>query len=93
MVSIFIAKIGNNDIIVYNKDLKETEKEINEYEGDYESSIKGKYEHFMLKEINEEPETLGKTTVYEKGQKARETVFTYLNAKRMAQEYYEMYSK
>lgn len=56
-----IAKIGNNDIVVYNKDLKETKKEINEYEGDYESSIKGKYEHFMLKEINEEPETFKKT--------------------------------
>ena len=53
-------------------------------------------ELFSLKQLDElvrDIETLGKTTVYEKGQKARETVFTYLNAKRMAQEYYEIYSK
>lgn len=56
-----IAKISNNNVTVYNKDLQEVNKTINTYEGTYESSIKGDYEHFMLKEINEEPDTFEKT--------------------------------
>lgn len=53
-------------------------------------------ELFSLKQIDEliqDIETLESTTVHEKGKKARETVLNYLNAKRMAQEYYEMYLK
>ena len=56
-----IAKISNNNITIYNKDLQEVNKTINTYEGTYESSTKGDYEHFMLKEINEEPDTFEKT--------------------------------
>ncbi len=56
-----IAKISNNNITIYNKELQEVNKTINTYEGTYESSIKGDYEHFMLKEINEEPDTFEKT--------------------------------
>ena len=56
-----IAKISNNNITIYNKDLQEVNKTINTYEETYESSIKGDYEHFMLKEINEEPDTFEKT--------------------------------
>ena len=56
-----IAKISNDNVTIYNKDLQEVNKTINTYEGTYESSIKGYYEHFMLKEINEEPDTFEKT--------------------------------
>ena len=56
-----IAKISNDNVTIYNKDLQEVNKIINTYEGTYESSIKGNYEHFMLKEINEEPDTFEKT--------------------------------
>ena len=56
-----IAKISNDNVTIYNKDLQEVNKTINTYEGTYESSIKGDYEHFMLKEINEEPDTFEKT--------------------------------
>lgn len=56
-----IAKISNDNVTIYNKDLQEINKTINTYEGTYESSIKGNYEHFMLKEINEEPDTFEKT--------------------------------
>lgn len=56
-----IAKISNDNVTIYNKDLQEVNKIINTYEGTYESSIKGDYEHFMLKEINEEPDTFEKT--------------------------------
>lgn len=56
-----IAKISNDNVTIYNKELQEVNKTINTYEGTYESSIKGDYEHFMLKEINEEPDTFEKT--------------------------------
>lgn len=56
-----IAKISNDKVTIYNKDMQEVKKTINTYEGTYESSIKGNYEHFMLKEINEEPDTFEKT--------------------------------
>lgn len=56
-----IAKISNDNVTIYNKELQKLNKTINTYEGTYESSIKGDYEHFMLKEINEEPDTFEKT--------------------------------
>lgn len=56
-----IAKISNNNITIYNKELQEVNKTINTYEEKYESNTKGQYEHFMLKEINEEPDTFEKT--------------------------------
>ena len=56
-----IAKISNDNITIYNKELQEVNKTINTYEEKYESNTKGQYEHFMLKEINEEPDTFEKT--------------------------------
>ncbi len=50
-----IAKISVSDIKVYNDKLKEVTKETYEFEGSYESSMKCGYDHFMLKEIHEEP--------------------------------------
>ena len=56
-----IAKINENDITIYNDKLKEVSRDILEFEGSYESSIKGGYEHFMLKEIHEEPSVIKNT--------------------------------
>ena len=50
-----IAKITSNNVEVYDNNLKLINKEILEFEGTYESSMKCGYEHFMLKEINEQP--------------------------------------
>lgn len=50
-----IAKISNDNIEIYNQDLKLVKKQILEFEGSFESSMKCGYEHFMLKEIHEEP--------------------------------------
>lgn len=50
-----IAKINENEITVYNNNLKEIKKETLEFEGTYESSCKNGYDHFMLKEIHEQP--------------------------------------
>ena len=57
-----VAKINVDEIVVYDKNLKVVEKNVLEFEGSYESSIKGGYEHFMLKEIHEEP-TVFKNTI------------------------------
>ena len=64
-----IAKISNSEINIYDKDLKEIKKELLVFEGSYESSIKDGYDHFMLKEIHEEP------NVY------NEVIKSYLNSK------------
>ena len=50
-----VAKITSDSITIYNNKLKEVKKEIFEFEGSYESSMKNGYDHFMLKEIHEEP--------------------------------------
>ncbi|MBQ9072803.1 MAG: glutamine--fructose-6-phosphate transaminase (isomerizing) [Bacilli bacterium] len=57
-----IAKIDEDNITVYDKNLKEINKEVLEFEGSLESSMKGGYDHFMLKEIHEEP-TVFKNTI------------------------------
>lgn len=64
-----IAKISSNEINIYNKDLKNIKKELLIFEGTYESSMKNGYDHFMLKEIHEEP------SVY------NEVIKSYLNSK------------
>lgn len=56
-----IAKISSNDIEIFNKNLKEVKKETLEFEGTYESSMKNGYDHFMLKEIHEEPNVFKNT--------------------------------
>ena len=62
-----IAKITHDNIYIYDKDLKLVNKDILEFEGTYESSMKNGYEHFMLKEIHEEPNVF------------KDTINTYLD--------------
>ncbi|MBQ2946840.1 MAG: glutamine--fructose-6-phosphate transaminase (isomerizing) [Bacilli bacterium] len=62
-----IAKINSDNIEIYNQKLELVTKETLEFDGTYESSIKNGFEHFMLKEIHEEPSVF------------RNTVNTYLN--------------
>ena len=62
-----IAKINSDEIIIYNKNLELVNKKTLEFEGSYESNVKGDYEHFMLKEIHEEPNVF------------KETINTFLN--------------
>ena len=56
-----IAKISDNNVEVFDSKLKKSKKEILEFEGTYESSIKDGYSHFMLKEIHEEPKVFKDT--------------------------------
>lgn len=56
-----IAHLTKESIHVYNKDGNKMEKNIKISDGNYEDSCKNGYEHFMLKEIYEQPEVIHKT--------------------------------
>ncbi len=55
------AVISEKDIHFYNSDGEEVEKTTEHIEWDISSAEKGGYEHFMMKEIYEQPEALRKT--------------------------------
>lgn len=50
-----IVKASSTGVKFYSKDIKEIQKKIYEYDEAVEDISKNEYEHFMLKEINEEP--------------------------------------
>lgn len=56
-----IAELTGNEIRFYNLDLEEIEKEMVEIKWDAEAAEKGGYEHFMLKEIHEQPKAVQDT--------------------------------
>lgn len=53
-----IAELSGEDIHFYNIDREEIEKEMVEIKWDAESAERGGYEHFMLKEIHEQPKAV-----------------------------------
>lgn len=55
------AKIGNNKILVYDNSNNLIKKPIITYNGSFNDIEKNGFEHFMLKEINEEPNAIKKT--------------------------------
>lgn len=59
-----IAKIKVDSITVYNNDLKEVKKEVKIFEGSMEASMKNGYDHYMLKEINEQDKVIKDTISY-----------------------------
>ena len=59
-----IAEISENNIEVYNKSLKPILKENNIFEGTAEDAMLNGYEHYMLKEIHEEPKVFLDTLNY-----------------------------
>ena len=56
-----IVELTKDQVHFYNLDLEEIEKEITRVNWDAEAAEKGGYEHFMLKEIHEQPDALIKT--------------------------------
>lgn len=56
-----IAELGKDEIHFYNIDREETHKDMVEIKWDAESAEKGGYEHFMLKEIHEQPKAVQDT--------------------------------
>lgn len=59
-----IAKLNKDKAIFYNKDLNEITKDLLTFEGSFEQASKGGYEHFMLKEINEQDKVFKDTINY-----------------------------
>ena len=59
-----IAKIKQDSITIYDSNIQELTKKINTFEGSLESAAKNGYEHFMLKEINEQDKVFKDTVNY-----------------------------
>ena len=56
-----IAELSKDEIHFYNIDREEIQKDMVEIKWDAESAEKGGYEHFMLKEIHEQPKAVQDT--------------------------------
>jgi len=56
-----IAELTKDEVHFFNIDREEIEKELVEIKWDAESAEKGGYEHFMLKEIHEQPKAVQDT--------------------------------
>ncbi len=56
-----IAKLEKGAVTFYNIDSEEIQKPLTEIKWDAESAEKGGYEHFMLKEIHEQPKVIRDT--------------------------------
>ncbi|MBR3357346.1 MAG: glutamine--fructose-6-phosphate transaminase (isomerizing) [Solobacterium sp.] len=56
-----IARAGKGEVTFYNIDQEEVEKEPVTIEWDAEAAEKGGFEHFMMKEIHEEPRAVADT--------------------------------
>ena len=56
-----IARITKNNVTVYNHNLEEITKEVVHITWDISSAEKNGYEHFMMKEIHEQPKALRDT--------------------------------
>ena len=56
-----MARLMNDDITFYNLDGDEITKELTTIEWDAEAAEKGGYEHFMMKEIHEQPKAVEDT--------------------------------
>ena len=59
-----IVKLEKNKITIYDKDLNEAKKEIKVFEGTMDAATKAGFEHFMLKEINEQDKVFNDTINY-----------------------------
>lgn len=56
-----IVKLTRNNVTVYNQDLDVVEKEVTEIQWDVSAAEKGGYQHFMMKEIHEQPKAVRDT--------------------------------
>lgn len=56
-----IAHLTKENITIYDSNANIINKQINIFEGNFESACKNGYEHFMLKEIYEQPEVIKNT--------------------------------
>ena len=71
-----VVKINKNNIKIY-KDLKEIKKKINEFNFNVDQAQKAGYDHFMLKEINEQ-DTVIKNTLSPYIENGKESIISNL---------------
>jgi len=68
-----IVSITENNVTIYNRDKEKITKEIKEFSHDKEAISKNGYDHFMLKEINDEPEVIKRIlSLYTKDNKIKD---------------------
>lgn len=75
-----IVKLSKDKIEIFDKNLNKCEKEIKVFEGTMDAATKNGYEHFMLKEINEQDKVFKDTVNYyfDGTIKSLEKSFSYL---------------
>lgn len=56
-----LARVNSNEVKFYNIDREEIQKELTEIKWDEEAAEKGGYEHYMMKEIHEQPKAVRDT--------------------------------
>jgi len=56
-----VALVTKDNVTIYDKDEKEVKREVKKVEWNFEQASKGGYAHFMIKEIEEQPEIIEKT--------------------------------
>jgi len=56
-----VVLVTKDNVTVYDKDEKEVKREVKKVEWNFEQASKGGYAHFMIKEIEEQPEIIEKT--------------------------------
>ena len=59
-----IATLTKDSITIYDKNLNKIEKEEKIFEGSFESAMLNGYDHYMIKEINEQPKVFVDTLNY-----------------------------
>lgn len=59
-----IIKLSKDEIKIYDKNLNEIKKEVKTFEGSMDAATKSGFEHFMLKEINEQDKVFKDTVNY-----------------------------
>ena len=59
-----IATLTKDSITIYDKNLNKIEKEEKIFEGSFESAMLNGYDHYMIKEINEQPKVFVNTLNY-----------------------------
>ena len=55
------AVLDRDDVVIYDKDGKVVTKNLNTFEASRDSAMKNGYDHFMLKEIYEQPRVISET--------------------------------
>lgn len=59
-----LVDIKGNDYTIYDRENKEVEREVSKVTFSFEDATKEGYDHFMIKEINEQPKAIADTIKY-----------------------------